>query len=205
MAIDQSNSATKLSLFLTPKAMKLKYSPLDHDHHQHSSGILTPPLHTNCLASVPFKWELHPGKPRPYCTDIIISNIFNDQTKCLEPPPRLYYLDKITKIPSSSNTHVLERGQFGTLVLYENNIKKVHRRGPYWWQRFVKRRVRKETGVGGGNLVISTSSSDCCNSSSLSNGRSHSRIWGSMYEGFKHVIPWKGKKSEKEVLIKTQT
>ncbi|KAL6557123.1 hypothetical protein OROMI_017473 [Orobanche minor] len=35
----------------------------------HPSGISTPPLQTTS-ASVPFKWEEQPGKPRP-CTDII--------------------------------------------------------------------------------------------------------------------------------------
>ncbi|WMV49190.1 hypothetical protein MTR67_042575 [Solanum verrucosum] len=194
MSIDQSNSTTKLPLFLTPKSMKLKYSP-----QQYSSGVLTPPIHT-CLASVPFKWELHPGKPRPYCTDIIISTIFNDQPKFLEPPPRFYYLDKMTKIPSSPKiNNVLERGQLGALVLYKNDDNStnnnVRRRGSYWWQQwFAKRRIKKEIGVGGGNLVISSSSSDCGTGTGLErngyfSGLSHSHIWVSFRVCFLFTFP----------------
>lgn len=175
MSTEESNSSTKLALFLTPPSMKLKFPA--HDHHP--SGVLTPPLHT-CLASVPFKWELRPGKPRPYCTDIII---FNDQPKSLEPPPRLYFLDKITKIPSSP-----ERGQLGTLVLYkDDNTKKVCRRGPYWWQRLLKRRPnRNGSGVGGGSLVISSSSSDSGNGLERNGNfsRSHSHILVSLFSFF---------------------
>nr|XP_004248086.1 uncharacterized protein LOC101265371 [Solanum lycopersicum] len=207
MSIEQSNSTTKLPLFLTPQSMKLKYSS-HHQQYSSSSGVLTPPIHT-CLASVPFKWELHPGKPRPYCTDIIIS--FNDQPKFLEPPPRFYYLDKMTKIPSSPKLNVLhERGQLGTLVLYKHDDStnnNVSRRGSYWWQQwFVKRRITKENGVGRGNLVISA---DCGTDAGLErngnlSGFSHPNIWASMYEGFKNLIPWKSKKSKKEI-IKIQT
>ncbi|XP_059301552.1 uncharacterized protein At4g00950-like isoform X1 [Lycium ferocissimum] len=216
MATEQSNSSTpKLPLFSAPPAMTKYYSP------QHS-GILTPPLNT--LASVPFKWEAQPGKPKP-CTDLIIS-IFNDnQPKCLEPPPaRLYYLEN-TKMPSpttvlngpynNNKCTSLERGQLGTLVLYNKNKNKVRKSRGYWWQRFVKRKgtggnIRKEAGgVGRGSFVFSCSSVDSTGSDESGhnpsvkmatlkrNARSHSHILASIYEGFKQVIPWKGKKSKK--------
>lgn len=198
MAEASNVSTPKLPLLLsTPPVMKLKYSPDQHS----SSGVLTPPLHTT-LASIPFKWEEIPGKPRVYCTDL---TIFNDQPKCLEPPPGLYYLDKNTKIPSSSPITVLngpynvERGQLGTLVLYKKNKSNNKRRG-YWWQRFVKRRNRKESGVGGGNFVISSTSPIVkMDRHGRSGCHSHARphIWKSIYEGFKQVIPWKGKTSKK--------
>lgn len=57
---------------------------------EHPSGMATPPLHA--LASVPFKWEEQPGKPRP-CTDIIVRP---EPAKCLEPPP----CSKMAKMPS---------------------------------------------------------------------------------------------------------
>ncbi|KAK4364178.1 hypothetical protein RND71_015536 [Anisodus tanguticus] len=167
-AEEPSNYSTpKLPLSLSTPTMKLKYSS------QHSTGILTPPLNTT-LVSIPFKWEEQPGKPRP-CTDLIIS-IFNDhKPKCLEPPPaRLYYLEN-TKMPSPTTVldgpySNIERGKLGTLVLYNKN-NKVHSSRGYWWHRFVKRRRvgggnRKETGVGEGNFVFSSSSHvDSTNSS----------------------------------------
>ncbi|XP_016478749.1 uncharacterized protein At4g00950 [Nicotiana tabacum] len=201
MAAKPISSAPKFPLF----AMK---SP------QHS-GILTPPLHT--LASVPFKWEEKPGKPKP-CTDLITlpNSIFNEP-KCLEPPPR-FYLEN-TKIPSPTTVldgpynikskcrNVDGRGQLGTLVLYKSN--KVRRRRGNWWQRYLK---RKETSV---DSTDCGSGSDECGRhfstvkmdrlrrngtfSSLTQSRPH--IWASIYEGFKQVIPWKNKKSKKEVLI----
>ncbi|KAJ8556245.1 hypothetical protein K7X08_023003 [Anisodus acutangulus] len=208
-AEEPSNYSTpKLPLSLSTPTMKLKYSS------QHSTGILTPPLNTT-LVSIPFKWEEQPGKPRP-CTDLIIS-IFNDhKPKCLEPPPaRLYYLEN-TKMPSPTTVldgpySNIERGQLGTLVLYNKNNKVRSSRG-YWWHRFVKRRRvgggnRKETGVGEGNFVFSSSSHvDSTNSSvkmarDRRNAKSNSHILASIYEGFKQVIPWKGKKSKKEVII----
>ncbi|XP_075111767.1 uncharacterized protein LOC107784838 isoform X2 [Nicotiana tabacum] len=146
MAAKPISSPPKLPLF----AMK---SP------QHS-GILTPPLHT--LASVPFKWEEEPGKPKP-CTDLITlpSSIFNEP-KCLEPPPR-FYLEN-TKTPSPTTVregpyNVLKpkgRGQLGTLVLYKNN--NVRRRRGNWWRRYLKRKGgrNKET-----NVDLTDCGSDC--------------------------------------------
>ncbi|EYU28554.1 hypothetical protein MIMGU_mgv1a018661mg [Erythranthe guttata] len=69
--------------------------PADTVHYspEHLSGTATPPLHT--LASVPFKWEEQPGKPRP-CTDIIA---LPEPTaiKCLDLPP---CRTKLPKLPS---------------------------------------------------------------------------------------------------------
>ncbi|KAB1219646.1 hypothetical protein CJ030_MR3G011094 [Morella rubra] len=56
------------------------------------SGMQTPPLHTS--ASVPFRWEEEPGKPRP-CT--ALTTLGDITTRCLELPPRLL-LD--AKLPS---------------------------------------------------------------------------------------------------------
>ncbi|KAF7137793.1 hypothetical protein RHSIM_Rhsim07G0003200 [Rhododendron simsii] len=77
--------------------------------------MLTPPLHTS--ASVPFRWEEEPGKPRP-CTALITTtqtlshqdphsidtpNYYNN--KCLELPPRL---QSFTDPKMSSPTTVLD-------------------------------------------------------------------------------------------------
>ncbi|KAL4586164.1 hypothetical protein LXL04_010796 [Taraxacum kok-saghyz] len=65
------------------------------------SGMLTPPLQTS--ASVPFRWEEQPGKPRP-CTDLILASTHHTTTvnRCLELPPRLTMVESnvITKTPS---------------------------------------------------------------------------------------------------------
>ncbi|KAI3498206.1 hypothetical protein L1887_33975 [Cichorium endivia] len=65
------------------------------------SGMLTPPLQTS--ASVPFRWEEEPGKPRP-CTDLILASAHHTTTvnRCLELPPRLAMVESniITKTPS---------------------------------------------------------------------------------------------------------
>ncbi|KAL2233779.1 uncharacterized protein At4g00950-like [Sesamum indicum] len=74
--------ATNLS-FSTLKLQFLHTAALlttDSPHRDRPSGISTPPLQTP--ASVPFKWEEEPGKPR-LCTPIIT----NPPSKCLELPP----------------------------------------------------------------------------------------------------------------------
>ncbi|KAL3517310.1 hypothetical protein ACH5RR_024212 [Cinchona calisaya] len=84
---EPSNSTPKLSLFSMPSIMQ---SP-------ERSGMLTPPLFTS--ASVPFRWEEEPGKPRP-CTTLIPFS--NESPKCLDLPPNRLFLEpiKISKTPS---------------------------------------------------------------------------------------------------------
>lgn len=99
---DQS-STLKLPLFSIPASMQSPERP----------GMLTPPLQTS--ASVPFRWEEEPGKPKP-CTTLITlpdSSKTDFSHKCLELPPRLLIMDaanananNITKL--SSPTTVLE-------------------------------------------------------------------------------------------------
>ncbi|GER37316.1 hypothetical protein STAS_13722 [Striga asiatica] len=86
----------KLRFPFLPLSSAATHSP-DH-HHQ------PPPLETQ--ASVPFKWEEQPGKPRP-CTDIItVPEPGSGPAKLPEPPPcRLMLLadsggGRITKMPS---------------------------------------------------------------------------------------------------------
>ncbi|GAB2271826.1 hypothetical protein Dimus_006658 [Dionaea muscipula] len=75
-------------------------------------GMEPSPLHT--AASVPFRWEEQPGKPRP-CTALSLPTTTTttnggaaaSATKCLELPPRLLYSEaKSNMIPSP--TTVLE-------------------------------------------------------------------------------------------------
>ncbi|XP_021612112.1 uncharacterized protein At4g00950 isoform X2 [Manihot esculenta] len=88
------SSTPRLPLFLNPHAHASAQSP-------QRSGTLTPPLYTS--ASVPFRWEEEPGKPRG-CT--ALSNTSDCSPKCLELPPRLLLDASVSKLPSP--TTVLE-------------------------------------------------------------------------------------------------
>ncbi|XP_030549166.1 uncharacterized protein At4g00950-like [Rhodamnia argentea] len=92
---DAANNLTtpRLSLFSLPRKP------------QERPGMLTPPLHSKA-ASVPFKWEEAPGKPRSCCHATA-------ETKpatggCLDLPPRLLNdaaAAKVTAMPSSIAVH----------------------------------------------------------------------------------------------------
>ncbi|XVE73688.1 hypothetical protein DITRI_Ditri11bG0139200 [Diplodiscus trichospermus] len=90
---------------------KLPLFSASHAHMQspERSGMLTPPLHA--LASVPFRWEEEPGKPKTCTTLTTFSNPSDFAQKCLELPPRLLLDAKITKLPSP--TTVLEGPYIG--------------------------------------------------------------------------------------------
>ncbi|KAJ6887858.1 hypothetical protein NC652_028990 [Populus alba x Populus x berolinensis] len=63
--------------------------------HESPARMLTSPIHT--LASVPFKWEDAPGKPRPPCMPQ------SDEPKidrCSELPPRLLAKAQESDMPS---------------------------------------------------------------------------------------------------------
>ncbi|XP_076950315.1 uncharacterized protein At4g00950-like [Bidens hawaiensis] len=106
---------------------KLPLFSIPHYDVTEPSSMPTPPRQT--LASVPFQWEEQPGKPHPF-TDIIISS---NHTKCLELPPRLAVITKI-----SSPTTVLDGPGGGRSVFSSasfrfynnnnNNNKKERRR-----------------------------------------------------------------------------
>ncbi|KAE8703645.1 Detected protein of unknown function [Hibiscus syriacus] len=62
-------------------------------------GTLTPPLRAS--ASVPFRWEEEPGKPKAYTTVATFSDDF--ARKCLELPPRLLLLQEANKKKTNNN------------------------------------------------------------------------------------------------------
>ncbi|XP_009787415.1 uncharacterized protein At4g00950 [Nicotiana tabacum] len=100
----------------------LKLPLFSVESSQEDLGMLTP-LHT--LASIPFKWEEEPGKPRP-CTDLIpLSN-----STCLEPPPRLYNME-FSKTSSSPTTvfdgpYITSKPKFSSFRLLRKDRR--HRR-----------------------------------------------------------------------------
>ncbi|KAL7002347.1 hypothetical protein U1Q18_003500 [Sarracenia purpurea var. burkii] len=96
-------SEAELERSSTPKLRLLSILPLQSPER---SGMLTPPLHA--CASVPFRWEEEPGKPRP-CTTLIAAAfsdpLFNREPKSLDLPPRLQLTEsKMTKTNSSPTT-----------------------------------------------------------------------------------------------------
>ncbi|KAK8711361.1 hypothetical protein V6N13_146645 [Hibiscus sabdariffa] len=80
-------------------------------HSPERSGTLTPPFYVSA-ASVPFRWEEEPGKPKPCTTLATFSSTPSESgRKCLELPPRLLLDTKVTKL--SSPTTVLEGPYMG--------------------------------------------------------------------------------------------
>lgn len=97
--------------------LNFPFLPLSAPSPEHPSGMATPPLHT--LASVPFKWEELPGKPRP-CTDIVVRP---ESTKCLELPPcRMEPAQRMTKISSPTTVldgpYIVGRPKFSSFRLF---------------------------------------------------------------------------------------
>ncbi|XVF22359.1 hypothetical protein REPUB_Repub12eG0165900 [Reevesia pubescens] len=101
----------------TPKLPLLSASHAIQMQSPERSGMLTPPLHAS--ASVPFRWEDEPGKPK-ICTLTTLSKPNDFAQKCLELPPRLL-LDhaKITKLPSP--TTVLEGPYMGSSARFHSS------------------------------------------------------------------------------------
>ncbi|KAK4267016.1 hypothetical protein QN277_023863 [Acacia crassicarpa] len=143
------------------------------------SGTATPPLHTS--ASVPFRWEEEPGKPRP-CTALIPFNNNNPTCdlppKSLDLPPRLLFEAKLAKLLSP--TSVLEgssassesfrsppsfrvggsfsdeKDRLGALVLNRGGLSEKEGRGR-WFGSWRKRGLRVTREVSWGSYVFPSS------------------------------------------------
>ncbi|GMI66764.1 maternal effect embryo arrest 47 [Hibiscus trionum] len=92
---------------------KLRLLSVSHAQMQSPErpGTLTPPFYVSA-ASVPFRWEEEPGKPKPCTTLATFYSAPNEAAqKCLELPPRLLLDAKVTKLPSP--TTVLEGPYMG--------------------------------------------------------------------------------------------
>lgn len=189
-------------------------------------GTLTPPLHST--ASVPFRWEEEPGRPRAYPT-------ISKPTTSLDLPPRLLLTDaKVAKLPSP--TTVLEGPD--TFRSFSFRVPRDRRRrwsfgedsssperGSFlgsWRRRVLNLGYLKGKRQGdGGNFVLSSSSVDGeegeGESSTSSNGggtmvkltrvarserlssQARSHFWATVYGGFRQVVvPWKKRKPKKK-------
>ncbi|GFY81530.1 hypothetical protein Acr_01g0013390 [Actinidia rufa] len=162
----------------TPKLPLLSLPPIES---QERSGTLTPPLQTS--ASVPFRWEEEPGRPRP-CTVLI--SAATTTTKGLELPPRLQSMNsKMTKIPSpttvlegpdlplfqsSSFRFTRERqgsfgsscgspegGQFGNYVVLSKSLESKGKGLFGSWRRKATLKRGKKDDIVGGSFVFSSS------------------------------------------------
>ncbi|XP_028779854.1 uncharacterized protein At4g00950-like [Neltuma alba] len=180
---EEHSSIPKLPLLLSVPSMP---SP---EH----SGAATPPLHTS--ASVPFRWEEEPGKPRP-CTALVPFN--NNPTSDLPPksldlPPRLLFEAKLTKLLSP--TSVLEgssassesfrsppsfrvggsfsdeKGRLGALVLNRGGLRE---KGGGWFGSWRKKGLRVRREVSWGSYVFPSSADNRdCDDSDIIGGGSH--------------------------------
>lgn len=184
---------------------KLSLFSLSGKQHESPAGMLTPPIHT--LASVPFKWEEAPGKPRPSCSTQSKPKF----ARCLELPPRLLNETKVSNMPSPTTVFdgpyvparslSLGKGSsFRTLVNLgcgEVNSKERVVFGSGRWGFF--RKNNKEVaapshgdiGVNHGGEAVRVKITRIRRRSSflgLSHTRSH--FWTDIYESFKHAVPW---------------
>lgn len=94
-----SEAETDTNTSVIPTLPLFSFPPLKSSQH---SANLNSPLHTS--ASVPFRWEEHPGKPLP-CLALALPST-NNTIKSLELPPRLLNEAKFTT--TTSPTTVLE-------------------------------------------------------------------------------------------------
>lgn len=204
---EQKKSIPKLPLF----SMAAMQSP-------ERSGIATPPLQTS--ATVPFRWEQVPGKPRPCSALVTFSNPTDFLPKCLELPPRLLlpspnpYVSTSNRFRSPSfringNCYGSDRGMLGAMVLTKD----------YGWFSSWKKKtfkLKKREVTGGGTSHVFPSSTDNnykdtafvvdtnnitsmkCSGSSSTLYHTKSRVWTSICEGLKQVVPWKSKKLKKD-------
>ncbi|KAK8500397.1 hypothetical protein V6N13_028092 [Hibiscus sabdariffa] len=171
----------------TPK-LPLFSSPAAHMQSPERSGALSPPLHAS--ASVPFRWEEEPGKPKPCAILTVFSNP-NDLSQ--NRSPERVHLGSV--VPSKRGTYKA-KGFLGS-----------------WRRRMFK--ARREVGVIGNSYVFpSTGDRDSeCSTEEESNStttgvnitrikrvgsfrsllHSKSNFWTTIYEGFKLSVPWSKK------------
>ncbi|XP_073128073.1 uncharacterized protein [Henckelia pumila] len=200
MGGDESQQSAPSMLILTPPNLPLLniHAPPVTAHSPRHSGSETPPLQT--LASVPFRWEEQPGKPRP-CTAL------HQALKCLELPPC-----KASKTPSP--TAVLDgpynvgRPKFSSLRYFKDSFDSYSggsSSSPADDSALIGDRCitrRKAAGLFGGSLrwtmggQISPSDDTKkvkIEANTSRNGKS-TRLWASIYKSLKKVIPWSSAK-----------
>ncbi|KAK8636214.1 hypothetical protein V6N13_004919 [Hibiscus sabdariffa] len=202
------SEAEKESVY-TPK-LPLFSSPQAHMQSPERSGTLTPPLQAS--ASVPFRWEEEPGKPKPCSTLTIFSNPNpnpNDLARrCLQ-LPRGFQSSSSFRTGSEcygsfdGGSRSPEMVQLGTMLVSKRGTYREKGLPGSWRKRAFK--AGREVG-GAGNSCVFPSSGD--RDGEESNGTSvkitrikrvgsfhslfHSKpkFWASIYQGLKVAVPW---------------
>ncbi|CAL0319520.1 unnamed protein product [Lupinus luteus] len=174
-----------------------------------SRPIFTPPEDTppppppppQTEVSVPFIWEEAPGKPRRCHTQSEPNN--DNTTRTLELPPRLLVLDKV-EVPSP--TTVLGGPYVGRAMSFSTSYR-THRE--CWNSNFGStrwsgtRKINKESEGSfdfSGTITLGTPQQNRVKITrvqrresffNLSQPKPKSHFWGSIYESFKHMVPWR--------------
>ncbi|KAK3034712.1 hypothetical protein RJ639_032665 [Escallonia herrerae] len=185
----RSSSTPKLSLYALP------------NKPQEPPGLLTPPLHT--LASVPFKWEEAPGKPRPSTAPSAAASppSKSKAARCLDLPPRLLVTEsaKVTSMPSP--TTVLDGPYVGRTFSFSWSFRSPEERkvggGVKYGKRESKERIpfsswrwgssKDYGGPIGGSFDISY---PACGGS-MDDTTKVKITRASIYGSFKQAVPWR--------------
>ncbi|KAK1269642.1 hypothetical protein QJS04_geneDACA008329 [Acorus gramineus] len=202
-----------------PPKLSLHSLPTNH-HHHHLPPPPTPPHPSS--ASVPFAWELIPGKPRPTSSSSsITTTITTTQPKSLNPPPNLHLLSSspttVLDGPylSRSDSPSLRRlsltgggGGGGGVIRGKTGKEKDGGLLKRWGVRLRSEAphsvssssssslssevAEEEEEVGGATKVKITRFRRNGNSFSLSSTRTTTHFWGSIYENIKQVVHRRG-------------
>ncbi|OIV96839.1 hypothetical protein TanjilG_08700 [Lupinus angustifolius] len=162
-----------------------------------------PPPPPQTEVSIPFMWEEAPGKPRRCHTQSEPNNNNNNTTRTLELPPRLLFLDKV-EVPSP--TTVLGGPYVGRAMSFSSSYRTPRE---CWNSNFGSsrwsgsRKINKESEGSfdySGTITLGTPQPNRGKMTrvhrrgsifSLSQPKPKSQFWGSIYESFKHMVPWR--------------
>ncbi|CAH8380750.1 unnamed protein product [Eruca vesicaria subsp. sativa] len=158
----------KLALVLAAKSRSFLYTSSPA-----TPCVFASPIHT--LASVPFCWELQPGKPKNPLLPF-------SYPKCLELPPRLLLPGEFTQMP-------LPERKYGLFeFLKRKGRAEVVFRGSYVFMP-----EKERAGEINNNMKIMKFN----RSGSFHGGGGSvkgSHFWASLCKGLKQAMPWKNKK-----------
>ncbi|KAL2345917.1 hypothetical protein Fmac_007202 [Flemingia macrophylla] len=171
----------KLPLTMTLFSNNIISIPSNANAIDERSGMVTPPLQTS--ASVPFRWEQEPGKPRP------CSALLSVKSLELPIPPRLLIPSPSTLFNSHSHT---------PCMLLNNHYAS-------WTKKLFKLNKRDVSHSHRATHVFPSSKDTSFLHTNVTRinpsatlYHTNTRFWKSICEGLKHVLPWKSKKQKKD-------
>ncbi|KAI4364687.1 hypothetical protein MLD38_020744 [Melastoma candidum] len=172
-----------------------------------TSGTQTPPFHPP--ASVPFRWEQEPGKPRP-CSALVFMPR-DPPVEYLGLPPGL------SAPPTTTLPLLLQPPRLQAPSFRMGGVDPVHkkrwRRGPAWFGSWTKWGVNEEAEVIGSRSYVFPSVDWGFEGEENGGRRTRSRIgsgcsfhimppptshlWRSIHKGLKGAIPWRRRSPKK--------